>query len=224
MFPDSPNMTISANYLTENRSYKISLLVEDVENNREGVHHSTIHTTTGNIVHVEIDSRHNKNGYINPSKTSLFVALGSYNNSAIKVDQASYTWVIMDSLNNTVDLSSSRRVYNSLKLSSGTLIEDETYTVQVSVSYSGANGTASIVYDTIIDTNYTLEIAPSSGVALSTDFYVTAISHSSDYELVNFAFGYYKDGSKYLITRSSPSPSHVVKLPQGGSNNELTLF
>lgn len=212
------------NTLIPNRSYIIRLIVEDMITHRNGTHSTTVYTTTGNVISVEIDSRYNQNGYVNPDKESLFVAQCSLNGTRIKIDQSNFTWTVRDSIGQEVDLIDAKIVKNSLKLPADLLTYDDFYIIDVTAEYLGFAGTATIRYDTMLETNYTLEIQPTTGVAFSTDFFITAVSQMVDGEIATFSFGYIKNNTKYLLNRSSPSPSNIINLPQGETSNVLTVF
>lgn len=142
----------------------------------------------------------------------------------INVKSATYAWTIKDTVGNIVDLSTASKVQNSMTLPAGLLSSDNFYVVELTVTQDTLVGTAQIKYSTMANTHYTFEVEPTSGVAFGTDFIVAAVSQNIDAELTNFAFGYIKGGKEYLLTRSLPKPLHIVKLPQGETSNQLTLF
>lgn len=224
LFPNSPNVTISKEALLPDRNYRLVLEAEDTVNDSEGTHSVSLKTFTGNKMSVVIDSKINQNGYIDYTQDLLLVALATLNGTSIDVSNSTFTWTIKNSIGAIVSLSTAAKFENSLKIPSRTLEVNNYYMIEVEVKYNNVTGNAVIQYSTMLDTQYSFEIEPSSGTAFSTDFVMAAVSANIDAELTNFAFGYIKGGKEYLLTRGGPAPIHVVKLPPAETDNKLTVF
>jgi hypothetical protein len=124
----------------------------------------------------------------------------------------------------SVNITSATQVYNGLKLPQNVLVPNEVYTVKVDIVYGAFTGTSTAVYTTMFETLYEFNVEPSTGVALSTEFFVVVSSQSFKFEINDFAFGYIKGGKRHLLTRASAVPLHTVLLPQGETSDQLTLF
>jgi uncharacterized protein Veg len=224
-FRNSPSMTIPSGSLFPNRGYRISCTVIDPDSGKTAKSSTFIAAKSGEILDVTINSRHNKNGYIDYTYPSLFVCETMLSGAKIAINNATYTWAISDSLGNTVALPVNSTVLNSLRLPAETLVsQTKKYLIGCTVSYSSKTGTASIRYSTEFETLYSFVVEPVSGVGLVTEFVMAVVSQSYTFEINNFIFGYIKEGKKYLLTRSSPDPLYTVFLPQGETLNALTVF
>lgn len=175
------------------------------------------------MLDITIQSRHNKNGYIDYTQPALFVCSIQLNGKDIEIVNANYVWTITDSTGLAVSLISSVQLLNSLQIPA-ILVPYEDYTVKVSVTYQNYTGSTSVIYTTKLDTVYSFEVEPNTGVGLSTEFIFSAVSQSYDYELNDFSFGYIKGGLRFYLTRSSPVPLRSVILPQGETSDRLTVF
>lgn len=224
MLQNSPNATIPANSLFPNLKYRILVTVTDNISGVSAAHSVVVNTMQGMILNVRIDSQKNKNGYIDRTTPSLFVCSTVFNSTDILNINATYTWIITDSIGNSISLATGTQVLNNLKMPEYIFEADETYKFQVTVNYLTYSGSASIVYNTMIDSNYIFDVQPSSGVALSTDFMFIVTTQNYISELAVFSFGYIKNSTKYLISKTSPVPIQSFKLPQGETSDILTVF
>lgn len=224
MFPNSNSITIKSGSLSAGKKYRITLEAEDIATGEMNRVSSFIGTFRGSEINVEIDSRVNQNKFIDYTQETLYVGLATYAGSGVNVKNSTFTWTLEDSVGNTVDLSTATQAQNSLIIPAGTLTANQIYVLELTVTYNNFTGTARLEHNTFFDTQYTFEVQPSSGVAFSTDFVISAVSQEIDAELDKFAFGYIKSGKEYLLTRASQNSVHVVKLPQGMTSNSLTLF
>jgi hypothetical protein len=193
-------------------------------NNSTGVHSVTVNVYYGNNMSVEIDSRHNENGYIDYTQETLLVGLASLNGIAVDPSIAKFTWTVTDSIGNSIDLSAATISQNSLKLPKRVLEVDNIYIIDLAVTYMNITGNATISYSTMIDLHFNFEVAPTTGVAFETKFILSIGSEHIYSGLNNFIFGYVKNGIEYFLTRSSPKSLYILTLPQGEAGDQLTLF
>ena len=223
-FPNSSNITLPKGSLVPNKIYNISLVVEDVLNHAVGDNSIIVNAMNGTQLTVQIDSKVNKNGFIDYSKQILFVAIANINGQGINANGANYTWSIINSLGVSLSLVGSTQVMNSLKIPSNTFYKEEIFKVQVIVNYNSMVTNASIVFNTFTNSLYNFDVQPSTGVAFTTEFILSAGSQTMDSDQTNFIFGYIKNNKKYYLTRNQPIPLYTLKLPQGDSGNILTVF
>ena len=224
LLQNNPSIIIPANSLFPNLKYRIFISVIDNISGLTAKHSVLLNTLQGKILDVKIDSSNNKNGFIDIAVPSLFVCSVIFNSSDILVVNAIYTWSIIDSMGYVISLTSSTQILNNLKVPENTFEADETYKVQVTVNYLTYTGTASIVYNTMIDTSYIFEVQPSIGVALSTRYEFIISTQGFVSELAVFSMGYKKNNARYLLSQTSPVPIQSFVLPQGETSNLLTVF
>ena len=224
LMQNSPNATIPANSLFPNLKYRILVTVTDNISGVSAKHSVAVNTMQGMILDIKIDSQKNKNGYIDRTTPSLFVWSAIFNSTIILNVNATYTWSITDSIGNIISLSSGIQILNNLRMPEYTFEADETYKVKVTVNYLTYTGSASVVYNTMIDSNYVFEVQPSTGVALSTEFMFIVTTQNFINELSVFTFGYFKNNTKYFISHTSTVPIQAFNLPQGETGNLLTVF
>jgi hypothetical protein len=185
---------------------------------------SYVSTFSGSEINVEIDSRVNQNKFIDYTQETLFIGLATYGGTGVNVRNATYTWTLKDSVGSVVNLSTATQAQNSLIIPPRTFSTNQIFVLELTVVYNNYTGSAVIEYNTQFNTQYTFEVEPTSGVAFSTHFVISAVSQEIDAELDKFAFGYIESGKEYLLTRASQNSVHVVKLPKGETSNSLTLF
>lgn len=224
VFPNSPTVTLFNNTLFSDKDYIITLKVEDTNSFQSSEHSIGIYAASGTLLKITIESRHDKNGYIDYTQPSLFLCNSFLNNSSISTANATYTWSITDSTGDLISVPSAIFSLNSLKLPSVTFKADESYKISVTVSYPPYSGTTSTIYSTFSSSKYSFEVQPSVGTALSTEFVMACITQSFSFPITEFAFGYIKSSKRYLLTRSSPVAIHNVILPQGEAGNSLTVY
>jgi len=224
VFPNLPNMTIPSGTLMKKKQYRIRLDVKDTISNYTGTHSVMVTAYSDTQMSVEIDSRHNENGYIDYTEEVLIIGVANINGTFINVANATFTWVISDSQGNQVDLASATKVQNSIKLPARTLVSDNIYNVYLTVNYMNVTGTATIEYSTMIDSYFSFEVEPSTGVAFSTDFIITAASQNVNIDTSTYVFGYLKGSVEHYLSRGSVKSMYILKLPQGESSDQLTLF
>ena len=156
--------------------------------------------TDGDVLEVTIVSRANRNGRLDHLKYNGFEAEVRKDGEPIDVSNATFVWHLYDSAGNTVTATFDT-AYNHFGIPANTLSENNYYVVDVTVTHDTYSGQAMIEYSTDVQTTYRIEIEPSTGEALSTEFHIAATTQDFDKDLTMFTFGYYKDGVKVPLTR-----------------------
>lgn len=218
-------MVIKANALFPEKDYIISLQVQDIVTKVSNSHSIDIFATTGDILEITIDSRHNKHGYIDYANDAIFVCTTTFNGSEIGVVNATYTWSISATWDD-LDMSLVTQELNSILIPAYVLEPDENYRIKVDVSYEGYDGTTDIFYTTDFETMYKFEVQPASGIAYNTDFVMSVALQTEEFEISQFNFGYIVNRDRYLLTRSSPVRVQTVILPRGDplNSNKLKVY
>ena len=224
VFPNSQIMTIPLGSLKPNKAYNITLIAEDTVNHAFGQNTITVNAFSGSQLTVQIDSRLDKNGFIDYSNPILFVAISNVNNVGVNVNAATFTWSITNSLGVPVSLGSATQIMNSLSLPAYTFYKEEIFSVQVVVNYNNQTTNATSIFYTLSNSQITFDVQPTSGIAFTTDFIFSAETQDMDSDQTNFVFGYIKGNKKYYLTRYQPIPLYTLKLPQGESGNILQVF
>ena len=190
MFQNSSSITIPMNSLNANKIYTLIVQVRDTLTNLNSEHAIKLDTKSGSVLHVKIESVFNKHGYIDYSKPALFICTADVNGVNIAINNATYSWIIRDLDGNTIPLSAGYIVMNSLRLPERILNIDTFYSVEVTVTYLNHIENVFTIYNTEIDTDFSFEVEPMTGVAYDTEFIVSAITQSIDSEISELTFGY----------------------------------
>lgn len=138
---------------------------------------------------------------------------------------ATYTWTVHDELNQA--FSNFTSFNDFMKIGSGLLQKNKQYTVKVVANYNNgaATGHAEIKYITDVDSDYSFNIEPATGVSLVDKFSFSTSSQTKQSELSEFVFGYIKGGIKYPMTRRQPISFASMYLPLGeGVGTTLTCY
>lgn len=133
-------------------------------------HSVKLTTQAGPNLDVKIESRSNRNGFLDVNKRNGFKANAVMKGTPVNPKMATYTWTVHDELNQA--FSNFTSFNDFMKIGSGLLQKNKQYTVKVVANYNNgaATGHAEIKYITDVDSDYSFNIEPATGVSLVDKF------------------------------------------------------